>query len=87
MEMGCRVVIGQLKGMGTWLLNHCIKKGNMMVVIMMIDLDQNLYSPKQQALVFFSVSIHDLIPAHLTWPDALWKYIPKLEAIGVWQYH
>ena len=64
MEMGCRLVVGQLKGMGTWLLNHCIKKGNMVV---MIDLDQNLYSRKQQALVLLSVSIHNLIPAHLTW--------------------
>jgi len=34
--------------MGTRLLNHHIKKGNMVVVMM--DLDQNLYSPKQQAL-------------------------------------
>ena len=83
--MGCRVVIGhdQLKGMGTRLLNHCIKKGKLVV---MIDLDQNLYSRKQQALVLLSVSIHNLIPAHLTWPDALWN-IPKLEARGVWQYH
>jgi len=32
--------------MGTRLLNHHIKKGNMVVVMM--DLDQNLYSPKQQ---------------------------------------
>jgi len=49
MEMGCRVVVGQLKGMGTRLLNHRNKKGNMVVVMM--DLDQNLNSPKQQALV------------------------------------
>jgi len=34
-------MVGQLKGMGTRLLNHHVKKGNMMVVMM--DLDQNLF--------------------------------------------
>ena len=40
MEMGCLVMVGELKGVDTRLLNHHAKKGNMMVV--MIDLDQNL---------------------------------------------
>jgi len=41
MEMGCLVIVDQLKGIGTRLLNYHIKKGNMMVVMM--DLDQNLF--------------------------------------------
>jgi len=32
MEMGCLVMVGQLKGMGTRLLNHHVKKGSMIVV-------------------------------------------------------
>ena len=37
MEMGCLVMVGQLKGMGTRLLDHHVKKGNMMVVIIGLD--------------------------------------------------
>jgi len=41
MEMGCLVMAGQLKGMGTRSLNHHVKNWNMMV--MMMDLDWNLF--------------------------------------------
>jgi len=41
MEMGCLVIVGQLKHIGTRLCNHHVKKENMMVVMM--DLDQNLF--------------------------------------------
>jgi len=42
------------KGYGCGLLNHHVKEGNKMVV--MVDLDQN-YSPQQQALVLLYVII------------------------------
>ena len=58
MEMGCLVMVGELKGVDTRLLNHHAKKGNMMVV--MIDLDQNLLP--STASFGASVSINNLMP-------------------------
>jgi len=40
----CLVTVGKIKGTGTVLLNHHVKKGNTMVVTM--DLDQNLFPSK-----------------------------------------
>ena len=48
-------MVGQLKG--TWLLNYHVKKGNMMVVMM--DLDQNLFPSQQAQLVFLCISVND----------------------------
>ena len=45
--------------MGTGLLNHHVKKGNMMVVMM--DLDQNLFSLNSKLWYFF------LFPLTLLW--------------------
>ena len=46
---------GVSKGMGTRLLNYHVRKGNMMVV--MIDLDQNLFL----STASFSVSINSIM--------------------------